>query len=68
MQQAFADAGRDPASLQIMPCGTIPTPGKVEHLIASGATEIVCGADTGARDDVLRQLDDYAKIIAPYKS
>jgi probable F420-dependent oxidoreductase len=68
LQQAFSDAGRDLTSLQIMPCGTIPTPGKVEHLIASGATEIVCGAESGSRDDVLRQLDDYAKIIAPYKS
>jgi probable F420-dependent oxidoreductase len=66
LRQAFEDAGRDPAAIHVMPCGTIPAPGKIEHLIEAGATEIVLGCDSGTRDTVLPILDDYAKIIAPY--
>ncbi len=67
LQKAFEDKGRDPKQIRVMPCGTIPEAKKIEYLISVGSTEIVLGADTGARDVVLRQLDDYAKIIAPFR-
>jgi probable F420-dependent oxidoreductase len=68
LKRAFELRGRDPDSVKVMPCGTIPEQKKIEHLISVGATEIVLGADTGPRDDVLRRLDEYAKIVAPFRS
>lgn len=68
LQKAFADAGRDPSSLEVMPCGTIPNPGKIERLASLGIKEIVLGSDTGTRDEVLPALDKYAEIVEPYRS
>ena len=33
-------AGRDPATLEIMPFGSIPDPGKLEHFASIGVTEM----------------------------
>jgi probable F420-dependent oxidoreductase len=64
---AVEKQGRDPASIRIVPMGTIPDAGKVEHFGSMGIEEIVLGVIEGPRDDMLSTLDRYAEIVAPFR-
>lgn len=61
--QAVADTGRDPADVEVIPFGTLPTPGKLDHYAALGIDRCVFLVATASRDDVLAQLDDYATLV-----
>ena len=61
-------AGRDPASLRIVPLGTIPEASKLEYLQGLGITEIVLNLPSAGRDEVLQVLDDHAKIVEPFRT
>jgi len=67
LKRAWEEAGRDPATLQLMPFGSIPDVGKLQYIESLGATETVLGLQYGARDDVLRELDSFAKIVADFQ-
>ncbi|TMK79862.1 MAG: LLM class flavin-dependent oxidoreductase, partial [Actinobacteria bacterium] len=67
LKRAWEEAGRDPATLQLMPFGSIPDVGKLEYFTTLGVTETILGLQYGARDDVLRELDDFTKIVAEFK-
>lgn len=54
---------RDPASLRIVPFGTIPDPGKVEYYASIGIDEVVLRIPGGDADRVLPYLDEYAKLV-----
>jgi probable F420-dependent oxidoreductase len=54
---------RDPASLRIVPFGTVPDPGKVEYYESIGIDEVVLRIPGGDADRVLPYLDEYAKLI-----
>ena len=56
--------GRDPAGVQVVPFGTIPDPGKLDHYRAIGITEVVLRLPSAGRDEVLRALDEYAEALA----
>jgi probable F420-dependent oxidoreductase len=62
LREAFADAGRDPAALEIVPFGSTPDRGKFEHFAEVGVTEVVANAPSGPRDEVLAFLDEYAAV------
>jgi probable F420-dependent oxidoreductase len=62
LRHAFEEAGRDPSELRVVPFGTIPDPGKVDHYASVGITECVLRIPLGSRDDVLPVLDDYAAL------
>ena len=47
--------------------GSLPDVGKLEYIESLGATETVLGLQYGARDDVLRELDSFAKIVAEFR-
>ena len=57
-------AGRDPATLRVVPFGTIPDRGKLDHYAALGIDEVVLRVPAAARDDVLPVLDRYATFVA----
>jgi probable F420-dependent oxidoreductase len=59
LRSALVDRGRDPEGLHVVPFGTIPTPGKIEHLAAVGATEVVLRVPAGDASAMLRCLDEY---------
>ncbi|MEV0528824.1 TIGR03619 family F420-dependent LLM class oxidoreductase [Streptomyces sp. NPDC050439] len=59
----FADAGRDETLLRIVPSGTLPSQGKLEHLRRLGVTEVLCQLPSGPADEVLPVLDEYAQYI-----
>lgn len=63
LRQMFEDAGRDPASLRVIPFGSLPTPEKLEHFAAIGVTECVFRIPSSGRDEVLPILDSYTKIL-----
>lgn len=56
-------AGRDPASLRVVPFGTVPDQGKLAHLAGIGLTEVVLRLRNGPRDDMLRELDVHAGFL-----
>jgi hypothetical protein len=64
LRAVVAGAGRDPTSLRIVPFGSIPDPGKLEHFAAIGVTECVFRVPSASADDVLPVLDRCAALIA----
>jgi probable F420-dependent oxidoreductase len=63
LRQAFADAGRDPDQVQVVPFGTLPSAGKLDHYREIGMTEVVFSLPSAGRDTVLRVLDDYVQYL-----
>jgi len=57
LRAALAEAGRDPATLQVVPLGTEPSAGKLEHFRELGVTEVALRVAAGGRDVVLPALD-----------
>jgi probable F420-dependent oxidoreductase len=55
--------GRDPASLRVVPFGTLPSAGKLEHFATLGITEVVLRLPTGPADAMRRQLDELATYV-----
>jgi probable F420-dependent oxidoreductase len=62
------DAGRDPASLDIVPFGSMPTLGKLDHFDTLGITECVFRLPTASREVVLPILDEQAKLAADHRA
>jgi len=63
LRRVMAEVGRDPASLHIVPFGTVPDPGKLEHLRSLGVTEVVLRVPSGPAADMLPVLDDYMRYL-----
>lgn len=64
LRDEVAGAGRDPATLEIVPFGTLPTPDKLDHFERIGVTECVFRLPSAGRDEVLPVLDHQAELIA----
>jgi probable F420-dependent oxidoreductase len=64
LRRAVEEAGRDPGELEIVPFGTIPDPGKLDHYAQLGATEVVFVLPSADRDRVLPILDRYGELVA----
>lgn len=65
LRRELVDRGRDPGQLHVVPFGTIPTPGKIDHLAQVGATEVVLRVPAGDASDMLRCLDEYRSYLGP---
>jgi probable F420-dependent oxidoreductase len=63
LRRTFADAGRDPDTLEVVPFGTGPDEGKLAHYASIGCTEVVLRVPSGAERDMLDVLDDYARFL-----
>ena len=64
LRTAMEEAGRDPASLHIVPMGVFPSEGKLDHYRQIGATEVALRLPSAPRDEVLPVLDDYARYLS----
>jgi probable F420-dependent oxidoreductase len=62
LREAFERAGRDPATVEVVPFGTIGDEGKLAHLESLGCSEVVLRVPMGTADEVLRALDDLARF------
>ena len=56
-------AGRDPATLHVVPFGTIPDRGKLDHYASLGITEVVLQLPSGPAEKVMPVLDAYASFV-----
>lgn len=63
LRTAWESAGRDPKALQVVPCGVLPTPGKLAHYAELGVKEVVLQLPPGGETEVLRVLDEYAQYL-----
>lgn len=61
---AAAEAGgRDPAELEVIPFGSIPTPGKLDHFRSLGVDECVFRLPSAPANEVLPVLDQWAQLL-----
>lgn len=63
LRGAFEARGRDPAALEVVPLGVLPTHAKLEHYASIGATEAVLRLPSAPRDEVLPVLDAYTEFL-----
>lgn len=63
LRRAVEEAGRDPDELHVVPFGSVPDPGKIDHFRGLGVTEVVFRVPSGDRDAVLPVLDEYARYL-----
>jgi probable F420-dependent oxidoreductase len=64
LRERVAAAGRDPDALEIVPFGSTPDHGKLDHFERVGVTECIFNLPSAPADDVLPLLDRYASIVA----
>lgn len=64
LRAAVEAAGRDPGALEIIPFGSIPDEGKLDHFETIGVTEVVMRLPAAPRDVVLPILDKQAALVA----
>ncbi|MDX3569711.1 LLM class F420-dependent oxidoreductase [Streptomyces sp. ID05-47C] len=63
LRTAWADAGRDPAALQIVPYAVHPSPGKLAHYAELGIEEVVVQLPPAGEAEVFKALDEYAPYL-----
>jgi probable F420-dependent oxidoreductase len=63
LHQAVEDAGRDPASIELLIFFSIPDKAKVEYYAEMGVKRTVFGLPSAPRDVVLPLLDKYAELL-----
>lgn len=63
LREQWEAAGRDPATLEVVPFGSIPDPGKLEHFERIGVTECVFRLPSAPRDEVLPVLDRWSALL-----
>ncbi|MFF7369343.1 TIGR03619 family F420-dependent LLM class oxidoreductase [Streptomyces tricolor] len=63
LRSVWADAGRDPAALQVVPYADRPTPGKLAHYAELGIEEVVVQLPPAGEAEVLRALDACAPLL-----
>lgn len=64
LRRALEEAGRDPSALHVVPFGTVPDDGKLDHYRTLGVTEVVLRLPAAPADQVLPVLDDYTRWLA----
>jgi probable F420-dependent oxidoreductase len=55
--------GRDPAQLPVVPFGTVPSEGKLDHLAGLGVREVVLRLPAADPDAMLAGLDHLARFV-----
>ncbi|MEU1103036.1 LLM class F420-dependent oxidoreductase [Streptomyces tibetensis] len=63
LRTAWADAGRDPRALQVVPYAVHPTPGKLARYADLGIEEVVVQLPSGKEAQVLETLDGLAGYL-----
>ncbi|WAU85608.1 LLM class F420-dependent oxidoreductase [Streptomyces sp. Qhu-G9] len=63
LRTAWAEAGRDPGALQVVPYAVLPSAGKLAHYADLGIEEVVLQLPPAGEGDVLRVLDAYASYL-----
>lgn len=64
LRAAWSEAGRDPATLDVVPYAVLPTPGKLAHYADLGIEEVVLQLPSAAEGEMLRALDEHARYLS----
>jgi probable F420-dependent oxidoreductase len=64
LHRAVEAAGRDPATIRVVPFGTIPDRGKLDYYESLGIDEVVLRVPAGGRDVALPVLDEYSELVS----
>jgi probable F420-dependent oxidoreductase len=64
LRRRAAAAGRDPTTLQVVPFGSWPSAGTIEHLAAAGIGHVVIRVRSGPIGQVEAALDEAAGLLA----
>lgn len=59
LRAAWADAGREPEALQVVPYAVHPSPGKLAHYADLGIEEAVLQLPPAGESEILKLLDEY---------
>lgn len=63
LARACEAAGRDPATVRIVPFGVVPDRGKLDYYASLGIEEVVLHLPAAGTDEVLPLLDEYARLV-----
>ncbi|MEU8266873.1 LLM class F420-dependent oxidoreductase [Sphaerisporangium sp. NPDC049002] len=63
LREAYEKAGRDPATVRVIPFGTVPSQGKLDYYAGLGIEEVVCSLPAASADTVLPMLDGYSSLL-----
>lgn len=63
LHETVSAAGRDPSALEIIPFGSLPDHGKLDHFQQIGVTECVFRLPAADEPEVMKVLDRYAGLI-----
>lgn len=64
LHRAAESAGRDPATLRIVPFGSLPTPDKLDYFASLGITEVIGSLPSAPAARALPILDRYAELAS----
>jgi probable F420-dependent oxidoreductase len=63
LREAYEKAGRDPATVKVIPFGTVPSEGKLAYYAGLGIEEVLCSLPSGPANTVLPVLDRYSSLL-----
>jgi probable F420-dependent oxidoreductase len=63
LRDLVSNAGRDPADLEVVPFGSLPDHGKLDHFERIGVTECVFRLPAAPEPQVMKVLDRYAELV-----
>jgi probable F420-dependent oxidoreductase len=63
LRETVAAAGRNPSAVEIIPFGSLPDAGKLDHFERIGVTECVFRLPAAGEAEVMKMLDRYAALI-----
>ncbi|MFF3938995.1 LLM class F420-dependent oxidoreductase [Streptomyces phaeofaciens] len=63
LRTAWAEAGREPSALQVVPYAVLPSAGKLAHYADLGIEEVVLQLPPAGESEVLSLLDEYSAYV-----
>ncbi|MEU7041203.1 TIGR03619 family F420-dependent LLM class oxidoreductase [Streptomyces varsoviensis] len=63
LRQAWRDAGREGEGPEIVPCGVVPSEGKLAHYQDLGVSEVILDLPSAGEAEVVRALDEFAQYL-----
>ena len=66
LRRAYEARDRDPASIRVVPFGTVPSDEKLAHYEGLGVYEVVLRVPSGPADDMLKVLDVHADYVGRF--
>jgi len=63
LRAALETAGREPDTIQVVPFGTLPNQGKLDHYATLGIDDVILQLPSAPADKVMKVLDGYDQFV-----